>query len=250
MPTLTPESSSLDVQISAGNPVALAMREAQARPVAEPMAADGSITTPGISTGKAGGTRMKLGGKAGTRQSQSPGQAAVNAGGIGYIARRGVPYRTALLLRSVGGVEGLAEFQPLELLQLCADLIPEVSQAVWNFLLLGCSPGFCTLSAVVEDEKGGSEEAPDGTALINQFFENQPQESGDFNQQLVSNTLMVLFSGMAATEYVPGPEGSGKGESYPTDTLTLIFKRDKATKQLVLEQKQLGPVGQGPDHSQ
>lgn len=261
MTTLSDNSASFEVQAAAGNPagIAIMQRLSGVQPSAvEPRSDAGgpvAIGTDKMGSGKVGSgktaPKIRFSGRAAGRQSQSPGQAAVQSGGLGYIARRGVPYRTALLLRQVGGVEALAEFQPLELLMLCADLVPEVSQAVWNFLLLGCSPGFVTLVAMtdaVDDQgqkTGDSEEAPDGTAILTQFFENQPQESGDFNQQLVTNTLMTLFSGMAATEYVPGPETSGQGASFPVDTLTLTFKRPPDNGPLILTQKQSGPMAQG-----
>lgn len=242
--TLTQNAASFEVQAAAGNSTAAAMME---RLSGEPLPLMSAATpTPGSSAATGPLPKIRFSGKAAARESESPGRSVLSTGGLGYIARRGVPYRTAILLRTVGGVEGLAEFQPLELMILLADLVPEVSQAVWNFLLLGCSPGFVTLTAMTKstDDQGNvtgdSEEAPDGTQIVADFFEQQPQEVGDFNQQLVSNTLMMLFSGMAATEYVPGPEGSGKGVSYPTDTLTLTFRRDRKTNLLVLDQKQVG----------
>lgn len=194
--------------------------------------------------------------------SNSPGRQQLENGGMGYIARRGVPYQTAKLLQQIGGVERLAEFQPLELLMLCADLVPEASQAVWNFLLLGCAPGAVRLKAMTvqkepapppsqaaqddsdalpvdgDAELGGSEEAPDGTASIKALFDSQPQEAGGFESQLAQNVLMTLFSGMATVEAVPGPEMMGVNEVWPLDTLTLMFRRDADTQKLVLDQRQ------------
>jgi len=239
---LSPESSAVEVQAAAGNKTALAMQAHHALAVTPQFDASDGTTTGGLPA-PPGTARMRTSGRAGGRQSQSPGRNTLTAGGMGYIGRRGVPYSTALALRAVGGVERLAEFQPLELLMLCADLVPEVSQAVWNFLLLGCSPGYCTLSAVTPaTATTGEETCPADQAILDAFFEDQPQETGDFNQQLVTNTLMILFSGMAATEYVPGPEMSGQGESYPIDTLTLVFRRDSRTGRLVLDQRQVGPT--------
>lgn len=188
-----------------------------------------------------------------SRVSETPGRQMLLAGGLGYIARRNIPYRTALLLQSIGGVETLARFQPLELLMLCADIVPELGTAVWNFLLLGCAPDRVRLKAMTQtlgedgQPDGGSEEAPDGSALINALFENQPQEGGGFQEQLIQNVLMVLFTAMAATEAVPGPEMTGIARTWPVDTLSLMFRRDQKTGELVLDQQQGGPyIGNVP----
>ncbi len=180
------------------------------------------------------------------RVSETPGRSMLQAGGLGYIARRGVPFRVAQMLTHLGGVELMAQFEPLSLLVLMADTVPEISNAVWNFLLLGCAPGTVRLKAVTADADGNSEEAPDGTAAINAFFEQCPQESGDFDQQLAQNVLMTLFSAMAATEAVPGPELTGLTASYPVDTLTLSFRR-APTGELVLDQRQGNPSQDSPD---
>ncbi len=171
------------------------------------------------------------------RVSQGAGSAILGKGGLGYIARRGIDFGTSVSLQSVEGVARLASQQPLELLSMLPDLVPEVGLAAWNSLRLGCSPGTVRIKAMTLGANGESEEAPDGTAAINNLFDNLPDEVGSFEDALAKNFLSVLFSGMCATEGVPGPRNQGLAAVYPVNPLTLRFKRE-TTGELALYQRQ------------
>lgn len=171
------------------------------------------------------------------------------AGGLGYLPRRGVSSQLARELLTRRGVERLARYRPLELLMLLRDLVPELGQAVWNTLLLGCGPDSVRFKAMHTGEDGKQEEDPQSSALIEDLWTRQPKEVGHKSAVLAKNVLMVLFSGMCAMEAVPGPLLTGVQTVWPTHTLTLEFRRDPDGA-LVLWQRQennpLAPLGWAP----
>jgi hypothetical protein len=61
-------------------------------------------------------------------------------GGLGYVARRGIDFGTAVNLFTVEGLARMAIQQPLELLSLLPDIVPEVGLALWNSTFLACGP--------------------------------------------------------------------------------------------------------------
>ena len=115
---------------------------------------------------------------------------------------RNVPFNTARMLRSAGGIAALAEYEPLTLLMLLADIVPEVSQAIFNIVTLICNPKASSLKAVDEDDTGKEEDNGADTQVVKKLFCNQPAEAGDYWEQLAENVHMVVFGGMAATEGV------------------------------------------------
>lgn len=160
------------------------------------------------------------------RVSQSAGQVLLGRGGLGYIARRGIDAGTSLALLTLDGVSRMATMQPLTMLSLLPDIVPEVGLAAWNGLRLGCGPEVVRLKAMTVQDGGKGEEDPAGTAAIDALFASLPDEVGDFPSALARNFLMTMFSGMAAVEAVPGPSGTGLKELWPVNSLTLRFKRE------------------------
>ena len=191
------------------------------------------------------GRRRSRTGKVDSRVSQGAGQVLMGKGGLGYIARRGVDFGTSVLLQSLDGVGRLATQQPLELLSLLPDVVPEIGLATWNGLRLGCGPGAVRIKAMTVKKGGGSEEAPDGTAAIDALFESLPDEVGSFTDALSKNFLMVLFAGMCALEAVPGPRGTGIAEIWPINSLTLRFKREDTGKLALYQRQTANPNGLG-----
>lgn len=173
------------------------------------------------------------------RQSQGAGQTLFGKGGLGYIARRGIDLGSSIAVRSLEGVARLAATQPLELLSLLPDLVPEIGLALWNSTNLGCGPDRFRIKAVTRKADGSSEEAPEGTAAIASLWENNPDEAGDLVDCAGQMFQMLQFAGMNACEAVPGGRNKGIAAVYPINSLTLRFRRDDAGV-LVLDQRQLG----------
>jgi hypothetical protein len=171
------------------------------------------------------------------RISQSPGTLFSKSTGW-YLPRRGADVQTAIQLQTFDGISRLAMSQPLELLTLLPDLVPEVGLALWNGTFLGCGPESLRLKAMAKTAAGKSEEAPDGTAQIDRLWRENPDEAGDLIDCLAQNYQMLMFSGMVSTEAVPGGRMAGVQAAFPINTLTLRYQRDKANK-LVLCQKQI-----------
>lgn len=181
-------------------------------------------------------TRDAVAGDSG-RATQGAGQVLMGKGGLGYIARRGVDFGTSIALQSLESLARMASTQPLELLSLLPDIVPEVGLAVWNGTFLACGPNALRIKAMTVGLDGKSEEAPDGTAAIKALWDNNSDEVGDLIDALGQNYQMLLFSGLCATEAVPGPRGTGVESVFPINSLTLRFNRDNAGK-LVLQQRQ------------
>ncbi len=160
--------------------------------------------------------------------------------GFGFIPRRGAGEWSTdqTALRSIDYILILAKTQPLRVLTMLPDIMPEVGKAVWNGMRLGCGKNSVRLKAMTPDPTGRKiQEAPDGTEAIKTLFESQPKEVGMFEDLLGQNFLMTQFSGMCAVEAVPGPRNTGVKEIWPIDVLTTRFRRDEATKQVHLWQR-------------
>jgi hypothetical protein len=125
------------------------------------------------------------------------------------------------------------------LLTLLPDVVPEVGKAVWNNLRLGTGEGAVKLTAMTRDASGISRtESPEGSQIIQDLWDSMPNELGTFEDILARNYIMILFSGMAAVEAVPGARNTGIAEVWPIDTLTLSFRRNPQNGQLDLYQRQ------------
>jgi hypothetical protein len=179
------------------------------------------------------------------RVSQGAGQVLLGKGGLGYIARRGVDFGTSVGVQTLEGVARLAVQQPLELLSLLPDLVPEVGLALWNGTFLGCGPESLRIKAVTKKPEGGSEEAPDGTAAIKDLWEKQPAEVGGLIDALGQNYQMLLFSGLCAAEAVPGARNTGLSGVFPVNTLTLRFKREDDGSLALYQRQTANPNGLG-----
>lgn len=179
------------------------------------------------------------------RVTQGAGQVLLGKGGLGYIARRGIDFGTSIALQTLEGVARMAVQQPLELLSLLPELVPEVGIAVWNNTFLACGPDSLRIRAVTRREGGGSEEAPEGTAAILRLWEGQPDEVGGLLDALGQNYQMLLFSGLAAVEAVPGPSGIGIKAVYPVNSLTLRFKREEDGTLALYQRQTANPNGLG-----
>ncbi len=166
-------------------------------------------------------------------------------GGLGYIARRGVDFGTSVDTQSLEGVARLAVQQPLVLLSLLPDLVPEVGSALWNMTYLGAGPGSVRIKAMTVTSDGGSEEAPEGTAAIVDLWEHNSVEAGGMEDAMAQNLQMLLFSGMAAAEAVPDARGKGVRSVYPVNTLTLRFRRDDDGELRLYQQQIANPNGMG-----
>ena len=184
------------------------------------------MSTPQFGKPSSSSPVARYGKAAKSRVSQGAGQVLFGKGGLGYIARRGIDYGTSLNMQSLDALARMATQQPLELISLLPDIVPEVGLAAWNGLRLGCAPGTVRIKAMTVKKGGGSEEAPDGTAAIADLFSSLPDEVGQFEDVLAQNFLMVMFSGMCAVEAVPGPRGTGLAQIWPVNSLTLRFKRE------------------------
>lgn len=202
------------------------------------------IESPKASRGNGLGPSQRYGAASG-RISQGAGQVLLGKGGLGYIARRGVDFGTSIALQSVEGVARMATQQPLELLSLLVDFMPEVSLAVWNGTFLGCGPDSVRIKAMTAIPGGGSEEAPEGTAAIAELWSHNSKEVGDLIDALGQNYQMLLFSGMCAAEAVPGPRNKGVQSVFPINTLTLRFKRDDDGDLRLYQRQTANPNGLG-----
>lgn len=185
------------------------------------------------------------GGKNRSRASQGAGQVLLGKGGLGYIARRGVDFGTSVGVQTLEGVARLAVQQPLELLSLLPDLVPEVGLAVWNGTFLGCGPDSLRIKAMTKTADGGSEEAPDGTAAIKALWDSQPDEVGGLIDALGQNYQMLLFSGLCAAEAVPGARNRGVQAVFPVNSLTLRFKREDDGRLALYQRQTANPNGLG-----
>lgn len=160
--------------------------------------------------------------------------------GFGFIPRRvGTDFDgSQTQLFSLDYILALARLQPLKVLSLLPDVVPEVGKAVWNDLRLGCGIDAVRLKAMTTDKSGKKiAEATDGTEAIKQLYTSQPQEVGTLNGILGQNFLMTQFSGMCAVEAVLGKQGTGVKYVFPIDTLTTRFRRDKDTGLVTLWQR-------------
>ncbi len=171
------------------------------------------------------------------RTSQGAGELLLNRGGLGYIARRGVDFGTSLAVQTLEGLSRLAVQQPLELLSLLPDVVPEVGLALWNMTWLSCGPQRVRLRTVRAEPNGKGEEWPEAAAAVEALWRGNPQEVGDFHDAMAQNLQMLCFSGMCACEAVPASRGEGIAAVFPVNTLTLRYKRNSAG-QLTLWQQQ------------
>ena len=133
-------------------------------------------------------------------------------GGLGYshVSGAGSTFcNTAVNLLTVEGLARMAIQQPLELLSLLPDIVPEVGLALWNSTFLACGPESVRIKAVTRRPDGGSEEAPEGTAAIKELWEKNPDEVGGLIDAFGRNYQMAMFAGMCAAEAVPGNRGKG-----------------------------------------
>jgi hypothetical protein len=179
------------------------------------------------------------------RVSQGAGQVLLGKGGLGFIARRGVDFGTSIALQSMEGVARMATQQPLELLSLLVDFMPEVSLAVWNGTFLGCGPDSVRIKAMTRLPDGGSEEVPEGTAAIADLWTHNSKEVGDLIDALGQNYQMLLFSGLCAAEAVPAARMKGVRSVFPINTLTLRFKRDDDGELRLYQRQTANPNGLG-----
>jgi hypothetical protein len=179
------------------------------------------------------------------RQSQGAGQVLFGKGGLGYIARRGVDFGSSVAVQTLEGLARMATQQPLELLSLLPDLVPEVGLAVWNGTFLGCGPDSLRIKAMTKTAEGGSEEAPEGTAAIKELWAKNTDEVGGLIDALGQNYQMLLFSGLCAAEAVPGPRKEGVQAVYPINTLTLRFKREEDGSLGLYQRQTANPNGLG-----
>jgi hypothetical protein len=179
------------------------------------------------------------------RVSQGAGQVLFGKGGLGYIARRGVDFGTSIATQSLESLGRLAIQQPLELLSLLPDMVPEVSLALWNGTYLGCGPDSVRIKAMTRSPDGGSEEAPEGTAAIGALWAQNPPEVGGLIDALGQNYQMLLFAGMCAAEAVPGPRHTGVQAVYPVNSLTLRFKREDDGTLRLYQRQTANPNGLG-----
>ncbi len=172
------------------------------------------------------------------RVSQGAGQMLYGRGGLGYIARRGVDFGSSMAVQTLEGLGRLAMTQPLVLLSLLPDLVPEVGMALWNMTWLGAGPDRVRLKAVQTGKNGRGEEDPAGTAALHALWEQNPREAGGFHDALAQNLQMLCFSGMCAAEAVPAVRGRGVAAVFPVNSLTLRFRRE-TSGQLTLWQQQI-----------
>ncbi|HLI49857.1 MAG TPA: hypothetical protein VKV18_14380 [Chthonomonas sp.] len=181
----------------------------------------------------------------GRRVSQGAGQVLFGKGGLGYIARRGVDFGTSMALQSLEGVARLAAQQPLELLSLLPDLVPEVGLALWNGVHLGCNAETVRLKALTRTASGSVEESAEGTALLEVLWRDNSPEVGGFEDALAQNFQMLMFAGMCAVEAVPASRGKGIAAVYPVNTLTLRYRRDDDGVLRLYQQQIANPNGMG-----
>ena len=179
------------------------------------------------------------------RISQGAGQVLLGKGGLGYIARRGVDFGTSVAVQTLEGVARLAIQQPLELLSLLPDLVPEFRFALGALTSLGSGPGSLRIKAMTKTASGGSEEAPDGTAAIADLWKNNSKEVGGLLDALGQNLQMLAMAGMCACEAVPGPRNRGVAGVFPINTLTLRFKRDNDGSLNLYQRQTANPNGLG-----
>ncbi len=179
------------------------------------------------------------------RTSQGAGELLLNHGGLGYIARRGVDFGTSLAVQTLEGLSRLAVQQPLELLSLLPDVVPEVGLALWNLTWLSCGPTRVRLKTVRMGESGGGEEWPAATAAVEALWRDNPGEVGDFHDAMAQNMQMLCFSGMCACEAVPAPRGAGVAAVFPVNTLTLRYRRDNAGLLTLWQQQTANANGLG-----
>ncbi len=147
-------------------------------------------------------------------------------GGLGWIARRGVDFGSSMAVQTLEGLSRLAMQQPLVLLSLLPDLVPEVGLALWNVTYLGCGPESVKLKAVRLTPNGNAEEVAEATERVKQLWKHNPSEIGGFTDVLSQNLQMLCFSGMCACEAVPGNRGTGVAAVFPVNTLTLRYRRE------------------------
>lgn len=179
------------------------------------------------------------------RASQGAGQVLLGKGGLGYIARRGVDFGTSVAVQTLEGVARMAAQQPLELLSLLPDLVPEVGLALWNGTFLGCGQDSLRIKAMTVCAGGGSEEAPEGTAAIKALWDRQPDEVGGLADALAQNFQMLMFSGLCAAEAVPDRRRRGIAAVYPVNSLTLRFKRENDGTLALYQRQTANPNGLG-----
>lgn len=92
-----------------------------------------------------------------------------------------------------------------------------------------------------DEEEQDGEENEEGTALIEQFWADQPKELGGMYGCLVSLVLALFFTGLPIMECVPGPRGTGLRRVFPIDSLTVKMNREGDDGDIVLYQLQRYP---------
>jgi len=90
-----------------------------------------------------------------------------------------------------------------------------------------------------------SEGAPDAgaTALLDKFFADLPPEIGGLEGLQSILTLMILLTGMAALEAVPGEPLTGLTRAWPVDPLSLLLTRPDKSADVEVRQKQVNFLG-------
>jgi hypothetical protein len=170
----------------------------------------------------------------GVRQTEPQGYNPYAQGGFSVIPRRG----TRLDVCDRDGLQRVAEGSPLRLLKLLPEVHPAVGLALWNALRLACAPGDLNIVAVVDD--GGAEDVDEaGSAALDALWRGLPREVGGFRGLQTMLTQEALLTGMPCLEAVPGARMRGLAQVWPVDSLSIAFKRDQATGEVVPLQRQL-----------
>lgn len=152
-------------------------------------------------------------------------------GGLGLVARRSTANAASLL--SAKGVEALATKSSMRLLLELPGAHPTVGLAQWNAFRLMFAKDSWGLKAYkpakpTDPSAEHGEPDKEGDTSVADAIKQWPREIGGLSGLATTLASSLLYTGMAAIECVPFPEGepfAGVRRVWPVDTLTIAFAR-------------------------
>jgi hypothetical protein len=164
-------------------------------------------------------------------------------GGFAVIARRGISDPSVISTKPA--LQRLACGNPMRLLAMLPELDPAVGLATWNALRLTTGPDAVRIVAMKESAKGEGDDQIDdaATAELSDLWNRLPAEIGGLNGLLETLIFTSLYTGMPCIEAVPGASMTGLAKIWPVDPLTIAFKRNPDTSEVMPLQWQFLPKG-------
>jgi hypothetical protein len=150
---------------------------------------------------------------AGGRQSTPTNYNPIGLSGYSFIYRR--EYQD-LDLSNIP----IGQYDAIELLELLADLSPDVSRAIWNVLrVAGTGVKFQVVNKLGEDD-------PVGQKMVDGIVGRLNFSSGGIRNVIIQLLMSAYLQGAIALDIAPTPKLDDIEDFYPVNPVTIYFQRD------------------------